>query len=111
MASLSLPALSATALFSLLVSSPPAFAHGELVRSISEVTAHLEAELRRPVDGHHRAKLYLERGELYRLNRDFTRAAQDYDAAEKHEPPSGRPSTSPALACCSNRAAASPRAR
>ena len=86
MASLSLPALSATALFSLLVSSPPAFAHGELVRSISEVTAHLEAELRRPVDGHHRAKLYLERGELYRLNRDFTRAAQDYDAAEKHEP-------------------------
>jgi tetratricopeptide (TPR) repeat protein len=86
MASLSLPALSATALLSILVSSPPAFAHGELVRSISEVTAHLEAELRKPVNGHERAKLHLERGELYRLDRKFDLAARDYDAAERYEP-------------------------
>ena len=63
-----------------------ALAHGELVRSIAEVSAHLEAELGKPVDATRRAKLYLERGELYRLNRDFARAARDYDAAELYDP-------------------------
>jgi tetratricopeptide (TPR) repeat protein len=82
----SLVSVSATAALSVLCTTPAAFAHGELERSIADVTAHLEAELRKPVSGHERAKLHLERGELYRLDRDFVRAAQDYDAAERYEP-------------------------
>ncbi len=64
----------------LCVGAAPARGHGDLSPTIAEVSAHLLAELRKPVDGHHRAKLHLERGERYRLHREFERAARDYDA-------------------------------
>jgi tetratricopeptide (TPR) repeat protein len=79
-------ALPLVAMLILGAGAAPAWAHGDLARNIAEVTAHLRAELARPVDGHLRAKIHLERGELYRLHREFSRAARDYDAAERYEP-------------------------
>ena len=64
----------------------PASAHGDLHAQIVEVTAALAVELRKPVDGHERANLYLARGELYRQHRKWKKAAADYDAAKRYEP-------------------------
>jgi hypothetical protein len=86
MPKLSLPVLSAAAALLSWQNAPQALAHGDLAPTIAAVSAHLEAELKKPVNGHARAKLYLERGELYRLHREFGRAARDYDEAEKYEP-------------------------
>ncbi len=68
------------------VQSAPASAHGDLHAQIVEVTAALAVELRKPVDGHERANLYLARGELYRQHRKWKKAAADYDAAKRYEP-------------------------
>jgi predicted Zn-dependent protease len=65
---------------------PDARAHGEHTRSLAAISARIEAEVAGPVDPHRRAKLFLERGELFRVHRDFRRAARDYDAAERYQP-------------------------
>ena len=59
--------------------APRAAAHDGLHEQIAEVSARLKREPRS-------ASLYLKRGELYRLHRDWRRAAADYDRAARLDP-------------------------
>ena len=54
-------------------------AHDGLHEQIAEVTARIRRDPKN-------AALYLKRGELYRLHRDWTRAAADYDRAARLRP-------------------------
>src|SRR5215217_549670 len=54
-------------------------AHEGLHEQIAGVTAKIKRDPRN-------ASLYLQRGELYRLHGDWTRAAADYDRAERLQP-------------------------
>ena len=54
-------------------------AHDGLHEQIAEVTARIRRDPKN-------AALYLKRGELYRLHRDWTRAAADYDRAARLHP-------------------------
>ena len=54
-------------------------AHDGLHEQIAEVTARIRRDPKN-------AELYLKRGELYRLHRDWTRAAADYDRAARLRP-------------------------
>src|SRR5215204_419688 len=54
-------------------------AHESLHEQIVAVTAKIKRDPKN-------ASLYLQRGELYRLHRNWTRAAADYDRAERLQP-------------------------
>lgn len=54
-------------------------AHEGLHEQIVAITAKIKRDPRN-------ASLYVQRGELYRLHRDWTRAAADYDRAERLQP-------------------------
>jgi tetratricopeptide (TPR) repeat protein len=54
-------------------------AHEGLHEQIAAVTAKIKRDPRNSL-------LYLQRGELYRLHRDWSRAAADYDRAERLQP-------------------------
>jgi len=59
----------------------PSFAHAH--EGVHEQIAAITAKIKR--DPKH-ASLYLQRGELHRLHRDWSRAAADYDRAERLQP-------------------------
>ena len=69
----------ATALMCMALVGSLAYAHEGLHEQIAAVTAKIK---RNPKN----AVLYLQRGELYRLHRDWMRAAADYDRAERLQP-------------------------
>jgi tetratricopeptide (TPR) repeat protein len=64
---------------SLAMLSSYAHAHEGLHEQIVAITAKIKRDPKN-------ASLYLHRGELHRLHRDWTRAAADYDRAERLEP-------------------------
>ena len=78
--------LAASALSISALGSARALAHGDLTWRIAEATADIERELKKPVDGHERAKVFLARGELYRLSRLWEKATRDYDLAQAYDP-------------------------
>lgn len=55
------------------------YAHEGLHEQIAAITAKIKRDPKN-------ASLYLQRGELHRLHRDWARAAADYDRAERLEP-------------------------
>src|SRR5215203_2558667 len=55
-------------------------AHEGLHEQIAAITARIKRDPKN-------ASLYLQRGELHRLHRDWERAAADYDRAERLQPP------------------------
>jgi tetratricopeptide (TPR) repeat protein len=61
------------------VGARPAFAHGELLQRIEALTRAIEQNT-------NDARLYLQRGELYRLHQQWTEAVADYDRAQFLEP-------------------------
>ena len=63
----------------LVLLSPFARAHEGLHEQIVAVTAKIKRDPKN-------ASLYLQRGELHRLHRDWTRAAADYDRAARLQP-------------------------
>ncbi len=63
----------------LVMLSSFAVAHEGLHEQITAVTAKIKRDPKN-------ASLYLQRGELYRLHRDWARAAADYDRAERLRP-------------------------
>src|SRR5688572_5755619 len=62
-----------------LLLSSSAQAHEGLHEQIVAITAKIKRDPKN-------ATLYLQRGELHRLHRDWTRAAVDYDRAERLQP-------------------------
>jgi tetratricopeptide (TPR) repeat protein len=61
------------------LSLPPAHAHGDLQPRIEALTSQIESHPRN-------ARLYLQRGELHRLDADPAAALADYDRAERLDP-------------------------
>jgi len=59
--------------------SLPVYAHEGLHEQIAAITAKIKRDPKN-------ASLYLQRGELHRLHRDWMRAAADYDRAEHLQP-------------------------
>src|ERR1044072_6131288 len=55
------------------------YAHEGLHEQIAAITAKIKRDSKN-------ASLYLQRGELHRLHRDWTRAAADYDRAARVQP-------------------------
>lgn len=76
-----------------------ASAHGDLHSQIEQVSRNLAEERARPAGppgsaeaharDHERAKLCLERAELYRIHKEWKKAARDYDCATRHDPDLG----------------------
>jgi tetratricopeptide (TPR) repeat protein len=62
-----------------LLGGSPAAAHPEILAEIEGVTRRIEAD---PAS----AELYLKRGELYRIDGDWTAAAADYERARQLDP-------------------------
>jgi predicted Zn-dependent protease len=59
--------------------SRPAFAHGDVHDRITNLTARIKLTP-------NNAALYLERGELHRVHREFTNAFTDFDHAQQLDP-------------------------
>lgn len=68
-------------LVAICVALMPSFAHAH--EGLHEQIAAITAKIRRDPKN---ASLYLQRGELHRLHRDWMRAAADYDRAETLQP-------------------------
>jgi predicted Zn-dependent protease len=68
-------------LVAICVALLPSFAHAH--EGLHEQIAAITAKIKRDPKN---ASLYLQRGELHRLHRDWVRAAADYDRAERLQP-------------------------
>jgi tetratricopeptide (TPR) repeat protein len=74
------------ALWLSIATEPLARAHGDIPRGIAKLDSQIEAAWRAPGDSAALAHLLLERGELFRMRRNFDQAARDYDACARLQP-------------------------